>query len=167
MRLFIAIAIPEEIRSSVASLLQEFRGVAPSLKWTNPANLHITLKFLGETDPSGLQPIVDAIANVHSTESVTLTLRNLDAFPNFKRPKILWAGIRPSANLYAITREIELATGNLGFPAEDRDFTPHLTLARLKKALLPAKLSAVMFRERFAAIWDFYGPRISSHRKQA
>jgi 2'-5' RNA ligase len=140
VRLFVAIQIPEDIRASIASLLQEFLAIAPQIKWIRVGNLHITLKFLGETDPDRLSPIKESLASIHSKNPVPLDFSGLGFFPNAKRPNILWAGIQSSSNLQSIVSRIENQMHSLGYPKEDRAFTPHLTLARLDKAVLPKTL---------------------------
>lgn len=140
MRLFVAIQIPEDIRASIASLLQEFRAIAPQIKWIRANNLHVTLKFLGETEPRRLSPIQVSLASVHTKNPVALDFSGLGFFPNAKRPNILWAAIQSSSNLQTIVAGIENQMHSLGYPKEDRVFTPHLTLAHLDKAVLPMTL---------------------------
>ena len=140
MRLFIAIEIPENIRAGFASLLKEFRAVAPNVKWVRAENLHLTLKFLGETEPAKLGPLQNVLVAVRSPEPVTLEFRGLGFFPNEKRPRVFWAGMQASANLKSLAADIDQAAHRLGFPLEDRPFTPHLTLARFPLPGIPPKL---------------------------
>ena len=140
MRLFIAIEIPEGIRSDLASLLQEFRGIAPQVKWVRPENLHVTLKFLGETESAKLDALRKILPTVHSAQPVSLEFRGLGFFPNEKRPRVLWAGMETSANLKTLAADIDQATHRLGFPLEERPFTPHLTLARFQPPGITPKL---------------------------
>ncbi len=140
MRLFIAIEIPERIRAAFASLLKEFRLLAPQLKWVRPENLHVTLKFLGETDSTKLGPLQNALSAVRSAEPVNLEFLGLGFFPNEKRPRVFWAGMQASANLKTLAADIDQAVHNLGFPLEERPFAPHLTLARISLPIVPPKL---------------------------
>ena len=140
MRLFIAIEIPESIRSAFASLLKEFRAVAPQLKWVRAENLHVTLKFLGETDPAKLGALQNVLSAVRSAEPVSLEFRGLGFFPNEKRPRVFWAGMEASANLKTLAADIDQTVHPLGFPLEERPFTPHLTLARFSLPGIPPKL---------------------------
>jgi 2'-5' RNA ligase len=141
VRLFVAIQIPEDIRSTIASLLQEFHTIAPQIKWIRANNLHITLKFLGETEPRRLSPIQESLASIHTKNPVAMDFSGLGFFPNTKRPNILWVGIQSSPNLQTVVAEIENQMHGLGYPKEDRVFTPHLTLARLDKAALAKSLT--------------------------
>jgi RNA 2',3'-cyclic 3'-phosphodiesterase len=140
VRLFIAIEIPQSIRSAFASLLKDFRAIAPQVKWVRAENLHVTLKFLGETEFAKLSALQNVLAAVRSPEPVTLEFRGLAFFPNEKRPRVLWAGMDASANLKALAADIDQAAHRIGFPLEDRPFTPHLTLARFQSPGLPPKL---------------------------
>jgi 2'-5' RNA ligase len=142
MRLFIAIEISTEVRAAFAALIREFRAIAPEAKWVRAENLHVTLKFLGVTDPSKLSAIRTSLAAVRSTQPVTLDFRGLGFFPNEKRPKVFWVGMQASSNLKALVADVDEATHKLGFPLEDRPFTPHLTLARFNPPSLHPKLAA-------------------------
>jgi len=139
MRLFVAIEIPSDVRIAIASLIRELRLLAPQAKWARAENLHITLKFLGEIDVSNIDAIQTALAAIRSDCSVTLDLRGLGFFPQEKRPRVLWAGLEASPNLKILASDIDQTLHILGFPLEDRPFTPHLTLARLDGHRLPAE----------------------------
>lgn len=142
MRLFIAIEISPEVRAALAALLKELRAIAPQVKWVRPENMHLTLKFLGETDSPKLTAVRAALSAIRSNAAVTFRFRGLGFFPNAKRARVFWAGMEASANLPALAAEIDQAMHKLGFPLEDRPFTPHLTLARLQPPGLPFKLAA-------------------------
>lgn len=140
MRLFIAIEIPEQIRAAYAAMLKEFHHIAPHAKWVRAENLHVTLKFLRETPLEKLQALQEALAAIKSPEPVRLEFRGLGFFPNEKRPRVFWAGMETSANLKVLAADIDQAAHRLGFPLEDRPFTPHLTLARFDPPGITPKL---------------------------
>ena len=140
MRLFVAIEIPTDIRERFANFLSELRAIAPKVKWVRPENLHVTLKFLGPTDPAKLAAIKDSLGNVRSPQPASLDLRGLGFFPNERRPRVFWAGLHPSSNLATLATDIDKASFELGFPLENRAFAPHLTLARLDPPKLPSNL---------------------------
>jgi RNA 2',3'-cyclic 3'-phosphodiesterase len=144
VRLFIAIEIPGNIRTGFASLLKEFRAVAPQLKWVRAENLHVTLKFLGETDSAKLGALQNVLPGVRSPDPVNLEFRGLGFFPNEKHPRVFWAGMEASENLKTLAADIDQAAHRLGFPLEERPFTPHLTLARFPLPGFPAKLLQAM-----------------------
>jgi 2'-5' RNA ligase len=140
VRLFIAIDIPEHIRTGFISLLKEFRAVAPQVKWVRAENLHVTLKFLGETESAKLGALQNVLAGVRSADPVNLEFRGLGFFPNEKRPRVFWAGMEASPNLKTLAADIDQAAHRLDFPLEERPFAPHLTLARFSLPGIPPKL---------------------------
>ena len=140
MRLFIAIEIPQSVRSTFAALLKDFSAIAPQVKWVRAENLHVTLKFLGETQSTKLGPLQNALCAVRSAPPMNLEFRGLGFFPHEKRPRVFWAGMEASANLKTLAEEIDQAAHPLGFPLEERPFTPHLTLARFQPPGIPPKL---------------------------
>jgi 2'-5' RNA ligase len=147
MRLFVAIHVPERIRTTIAILLDEFRLIDPELKWIKSENLHITLKFLGKTDASQLDAVVKALSTIaRSAHPITFNFAGLGFFPNARRPNILWTGIQASANAQVIVQEIDQALAVLGFPLQQREFTPHLTLGRFEKRALSRNMQSAIER---------------------
>lgn len=144
MRLFVAIELSSEIRNALVAFLGELRGLAPKAKWVRGENLHVTLKFLGETDAVRLQAVQQTLAAVRSSEGVRLNFHGLGFFPNERRPRVLWVGMEASANLKTLAETIDQQMHTLGFPLETRPFTPHLTLARFEPPGIPAQLGAAI-----------------------
>ena len=136
MRLFVAFEIPGAVRAQMASLVAELRPLAPAIKWVRAENLHVTLKFLGETKEHRLDAIRAALARIPARAAVELRFRGLGFFPNERRPRVFWAGIETLPALPPLADEIQAAMAAVGFPREDRAFAPHLTLARLEGARL-------------------------------
>ncbi|HEY2821001.1 MAG TPA: RNA 2',3'-cyclic phosphodiesterase [Candidatus Acidoferrum sp.] len=154
MRLFVALQIPDSIRNDYASLIDELRRfdakASPKKpKWVRPENLHVTLKFIGNTDPAKLDSICAALANVGSPQEIRLHFRGVGFFPNAKRPRVVWGGMAASENLATLAHEVDQQIATLGFPAEERAFTPHLTLARLDPPVINSELQAAI--EKHAA----------------
>jgi len=148
VRLFVAIAIPEEIRAGYAALIQELRGIAPQAKWVRPENLHVTLKFLGETPAAKLEALQRVLAEIGSPEPVKLEFRGLGFFPHERRPRVFWAGMEASANLKTLASDVDHAAHRLGSPLEERPFTPHLTLARFDPpGIVPKLLEAIRTKQ--------------------
>ncbi len=140
MRLFVAIEISPQIRAAFAALLKQFRDIAPHAKWVRAEHLHVTLKFLGNTDPAKLGALQDVLGAVRSEQSATLEFRGLGFFPNENRPHVFWAGMEASPNLKSLAADIDHAAHRLGFPLEERPLTPHLTLARFDPPGIARKL---------------------------
>jgi RNA 2',3'-cyclic 3'-phosphodiesterase len=149
VRLFVALQIPDSIRNDYAALIDDLRrfdGKASPKKpkWVRPENLHVTLKFIGHIDPAKLDSIRAALTSVRSTQEVRLHFRNIGFFPNTKRPRVIWGGMEASENLAPLAHAVDQQIATLGFPAEERAFTPHLTLARLDPPVISAELHAAI-----------------------
>jgi 2'-5' RNA ligase len=144
VRLFLAIEIPGEIRDALVAFVNQLKKIAPKAKWVRRENLHVTLKFLGSTDAEKLEQIETVLRGIRSAEPVALEFRGLGFFPNEKRARVFWAGMESSANLRPLAGDIDRAVHQLGFPLEERPFTPHLTLARFDPPGLPPNLGAAV-----------------------
>lgn len=144
MRLFIAIEIPAEIRDALTAFIKELRAIAPHVKWVRGENLHVTLKFLGHTDPGQLPEIERWLGTIRNAQPVTLDFSGVGFFPNERRPRVFWAGMNASANLGELAEDIDRRMQQLGFPLENRPFAPHLTLARFEPPGLPTKLATTI-----------------------
>jgi RNA 2',3'-cyclic 3'-phosphodiesterase len=155
LRLFIAVDLPGEIQSDVETLMGHVR----SARWVNPRQLHITLRFLGDTPEATLPALRDELARVHQ-ERFSLQLRGVGVFPPGhprQPPRVLWLGIEPAADLATLKRAIDAAlarspaamaepgfarrspnAGRHGNPPKvststaEQTFSPHLTLARFR-----------------------------------
>jgi 2'-5' RNA ligase len=144
MRLFVALELPASVREALAELIKEMREIAPKAKWVRPENLHVTLKFLGETAAEKLDAIGAALESVRSGAVVEMEFSGLGFFPSQKRARVLWAGVKASANLAGLASDVDREMTTMGFPAETREFTPHLTLARFDPpGMSPALTKAV------------------------
>ena len=134
MRLFVAIDIPKEIRDTMRALLDRLRPIA-KINWTPPDNLHITTKFIGEWPEARLDEVKTVLSGIQSQGSIQIGVRNIGWFPNPKRPHVLWAGIEAGANLAELAFQTSHAVATLGIAEEDRPYSPHLTLARIREAI--------------------------------
>ena len=135
MRLFVALEIPAHVRNHLTALIRELSKLETSSAhkragWVRPENLHVTLKFIGETPPDKLVSIRGELNAVRSDSSLELRFRGLGCFPNERRPRVLWAGMEAMPNLASLAGEIEERLEKLGIERDPRSFTPHLTLAR-------------------------------------
>lgn len=120
------------------------------MKWVRAENLHVTLKFLGYTDDAKIDAIQQVLSPVRAAEPVSLDFRGIGFFPNEKRPRVFWAGMRASSNLAGLAADIDNAVHGLGFPLEERPLAPHLTLARFNPPRIPSPLASAVqkYRER-------------------
>lgn len=132
MRLFLAVKIPDEIKGSIAHFLEPFLGIRAKVKWVEPQNLHLTLKFLGETPESRLPDLKEA-ARMVAIDPFELTLSGSGAFPNLKAPRVFWIGVKePEKRLTQLAEQIDYNLSQFGWEREKRRFSPHLTLGRVK-----------------------------------
>jgi RNA 2',3'-cyclic 3'-phosphodiesterase len=130
MRLFVALDIPDAVRRALRELIARLKPECTGARWVRPEGMHITLKFLGETDEAKLDSIRAALSSIHSGQAVESDFRGVGFFPNEFHPRVVWCGIEASSNLSLLAARVDRALQPLGFPAESRPFTPHLTLAR-------------------------------------
>jgi 2'-5' RNA ligase len=134
MRAFIAIDLPNEVRAALADAQNALRKTRVKVSWARPENIHLTLKFLGEITDEQRVAIESALASltVHH-RPFTLSVAGAGGFPSLKSPRVIWIGCNePTGALPKLQAEVETAAEALGFPREDRAFTAHLTLGRVK-----------------------------------
>jgi 2'-5' RNA ligase len=137
-RLFVALDPDEAVRSGVASAVAGLRqAVGPAgrgLRFADPATVHLTLRFLGEVDEPRLDGVAAAVAAAAAaSRPLSLEVRGAGAFPSARRARVLWLGLAGDLGpLAALAAELDLRLAPLGFPAEARPFTPHLTVARAR-----------------------------------
>lgn len=142
IRSFIAIELPQNVKHGLARLISELEGTKhPYVKWVNPEGVHLTLKFLGNIPFKQVDEISKAIQEAaQEIPPFHLEVSGLGAFPNPKQPRVLWVGIKGEIdNLLSLQQNIDSTLASLGFAAEKRPFTPHLTLARLREGASPAE----------------------------
>jgi RNA 2',3'-cyclic 3'-phosphodiesterase len=130
VRLFIALDFPGAVRESLHELIARLKQESSDARWVRPEGMHITLKFIGETDSKKVDSLRNALAAIHSPQPVELHFQGLGFFPHERQPRVLWCGVEASPNLAEIAAAIERSLEPLGFPREPREFVPHLTLAR-------------------------------------
>jgi 2'-5' RNA ligase len=154
VRCFVGVALSREIREGVGAALAPLARIDADAKWVDPANIHVTLKFLGSVPEGRIPEIERALSPLGAWQTrFDLGFRGAGAFPNEKRPRVLWIGAHEGAGaLQALASAVEDATVALGFPPEDRPFSPHVTIARLRS---PRGVLALMHEVRSLADRDF------------
>lgn len=129
MRIFVALDIDDAIRERISRFAEGVRNFAPDARWARNESLHITLKFIGEQPDSGLEQIKQALSVVRSN-TTNIRFRGYGFFPSPKSARVFWLGIEAGPELAALASAIDEKTAILGIPKEERQFNPHLTLAR-------------------------------------
>jgi RNA 2',3'-cyclic 3'-phosphodiesterase len=131
MRLFIALNLPRDERRKIHEAAAPLREADFPVRWIEPDDFHLTLKFLGnvrtETIPV-IESVVDRVAG--STPTFPLSIHGFGAFPTIRRPRIIWIGVEPVPALRCLKQDLEWALTNHGFDSETRAFHPHITLGR-------------------------------------
>lgn len=135
MRLFIAVNLTARDRKKIYSAVRGVRDSDFPVRWLEPADYHLTLKFLGTVDPrqvESLTPLIDTVAR--QTASFELKIQGVGAFPTIRRPDVVWVGVDPSPALRCLKQDLEWAMSSGGYERETRAFHPHLTIGRADQA---------------------------------
>lgn len=134
-RLFIAAELPEPVRAELARAQDRLRRGGPPVKWVAPQAMHLTLRFLGDTDAARLPELSAAMREaLADRRAAALRLAAAGAFPNLGRPNVIWAGVDGAlADLAAAVAALEQRLVALGFPREPKPFRAHLTLGRVRR----------------------------------
>jgi 2'-5' RNA ligase len=134
MRLFVAVDISETIATAIEDAQKELRQAGADVAWVKPANLHLTLKFLGDTPEARLNDVksaLDLVAPQHA--AFDMKLYDLGCFPDRGAPRVVWAGVTDGREpLAALSAAVDKSLGELGIPREMRPFVAHLTLGRVR-----------------------------------
>ena len=139
MRLFVSVDLPPALVDPLEAIQAELDD-ADSLRFTDPSQAHVTLKFLGDTDPERTDEIeaaIEAAVDSAAVDPFDCTIEGLGVFPSLDYISVVWAGVREDSGAAALTRlheALETELTALGFDAESHDFTPHVTLARMDDA---------------------------------
>jgi 2'-5' RNA ligase len=140
IRSFIAIELPGELKQALTELQRKFRSTGSlPVKWVDPGNIHLTLKFLGDIYADNVGKINAALEEaVRSLTPFSIEVKGIGVFPNMNRIQVIWVGLYgETEKLGQLQKRIETSLESLGFPPENRPFTPHLTLARVRDYARP------------------------------
>lgn len=136
MRLFLALNLAHAQRTRIHGDLAAVRDTAPDVRWMRPDQLHVTLRFFGEVpdeEVPGIATAARAIAARH--RPLTINLAGLGAFPHWRRPRVIWIGMRDATAVASLATALEHASRELGFTPEERPFQGHLTIGRITRPL--------------------------------
>lgn len=136
-RLFVSVDLPNRLAEPLETLQDEFRE-AGGLTFTDPTQAHVTLKFLGDTSADRIESVTEALRRAVAdadTGPFTVEVGGLGVFPSTEYVRVLWAGVREGSEpLTRLHEAVERETTQLGFDTADHEFTPHVTLARMRDA---------------------------------
>lgn len=141
LRLFIAVELPAEIQQNVYKETANLRRTLDSLvRWVAVENMHLTLKFLGDVAPSNVEFLMQMLRQEAETiPCFKIQLTGLGSFPSLKRPRVIYIGIQAPVALDTLQRGIESACSRLGYESEERPFSAHLTIGRVKQKVTAAE----------------------------
>ena len=143
MRLFIGIDLTPEVIANLEGLLERLKPAA-QINWSPPRNLHITTKFVGEWPEQRLEELKSVLGMLPARQPINIAIEKLGFFPNPHSPRVFWAGVHAGDDLTGLARDTEEELTRLGIAKEERAYSPHLTLARVKApGKQPALLQAV------------------------
>ncbi len=136
VRAFIAVEIPPSLKEKLHTQTDSLRRAFPRhlVRWVAVENIHLTLKFLGDTPLSKLEKLKEFLAaEVASLAPFEVDLRGLGVFASFSRPRVIWAGVQDKGELVSLHKRVEAAASRIGSEAEGRRFSAHLTVGRVRQ----------------------------------
>ena len=140
--------LPADWQCALSSAIGQLASAIPSnaVRWIEPYNIHLTLRFLGPTDPAAVPNIIARLQqSVPGTPAPKLSLCGLGTFPAHRQPRIVWAGFAGDLELLTkLQNAAECAAVALGWPAETRPFRPHLTLGRVRDRAFPSQRQSLL-----------------------
>ncbi len=146
-RTFVALPLSTALKQELEGLQVRLQRTCPpqSVRWVQPEGMHVTLFFLGDVEVRRLPEIQAALTEAaRSGRAITCRVGGLGAFPNLRRPRVVWVGLEePEGRLVALAQAVSAALEALGFTPEEREFKPHLTLGRVTKQATPADLETL------------------------
>jgi 2'-5' RNA ligase len=134
IRAFIAFEIPDDVLSSLSRVQEDLKSYGFQAKWVRPQSIHLTLKFLGDIQPTHVQPIAGVMRDAaEGYAPLSLCAHGIGVFPNMRRPRVIWVGLGGQVNLLGeLQQKLDDGLSEIGFKKEDRSFKGHLTLGRFK-----------------------------------
>jgi RNA 2',3'-cyclic 3'-phosphodiesterase len=140
IRAFIALDLSTEVLGRLENVHRQLKQRLPgtAVRWAPVQNLHLTLKFLGDVSEANLKVLSEILKREADKQAVfEIQAGGLGAFPSINRPRVIWVGVQSPPDLAALQRAIDVETARLGYASEERDFSPHLTLARIAHSASP------------------------------
>ena len=151
-RTFICLELPETIRAQAEALQGRLPGLGDKVRWVNPRNLHLTLRFLGEISRSQVDTVCLAVRCAAArVEAFPIHLSGTGCFPSPRRPRAFWIGVTEASDITRLFQAVEEELFCAGFPREARPFSPHLTLGRFRVDRSSPRLGALLAEAEFDA----------------
>jgi 2'-5' RNA ligase len=134
IRSFLAIELPKEIIGKLSEIQNNLKSSGSQIKWVRPESIHLTLKFFGNIEEKTVDDISQVLKKVTAKISAfVINVKDIGVFPNMSRPRVIWVGVESSGRtLDILHKETESSLKKIGFEPEERKFSAHLTLGRVK-----------------------------------
>jgi 2'-5' RNA ligase len=133
VRAFVALPCPPGLRQAISLQLAEWRAIDAPIAWVDPASAHLTVRFLGSADIQRLDALGDRLGELAaSADRIHARPGATGAFPGWDRPRVLWLGVESGGAIERLAGAVEAAAREVGFDPEERAFTAHLTLGRVR-----------------------------------
>lgn len=133
LRCFIAVTLPASLKQAVGSVTNSLKETGADVKWVPEENLHLTMKFLGATDEGKVDEITGALRKkISPRPPFYIKIGGVGSFPGGRHPRVIWVGIQENGHLEDIYQSVEDVMRKFGYPPEDRPFSPHLTIGRVR-----------------------------------
>jgi 2'-5' RNA ligase len=136
MRTFVAIDFSPQIRGKIGEIIEYFKTQTPdyALKWVEPQNLHMTIKFLGEVSEGHLRTIKDVLSDtLEGRSAFEIEVTGMGMYPSTQKPRVIWLGVEGSEPLKDIHQSLDQALQKASIPPDKRGLSPHLTIARVRR----------------------------------
>ncbi|MBI5814908.1 MAG: RNA 2',3'-cyclic phosphodiesterase [Nitrospinae bacterium] len=145
-RLFFAVNLPKAVTTRLDNMVASFGVPSGQVRWVKSENMHITLKFLGDVDNAMLPDLCAAAKRaVKGFSPIRLSVEGMGVFPNHERPRVIWFGVGgETAGLKKLEESFSAEISPLGFPPDERSFTAHLTIGRVKNDAARGKLARLV-----------------------
>jgi len=163
MRTFVSIEIPDNIKNSIEKAIGELKLVLPHIKWVDKKNLHITLKFLGWVEDGKISGLTDSVTDiVKGFGTIKVGFAGFGMFPDEKHPRVIWVGITEGSDkLKELADKIEDKLSTEGYREEEREFSTHLTIGRIKEKIDAEALTGFIKKNENAGFGGFIAKNVS------
>lgn len=153
MRVFIAMELPGQARDELASLQEALKRSGADVKWVEPENIHLSIRFIGDATEDTVEQIKQQLAETAAaSKAFEFTVKGIGAFPDPDRPRVIWAGIdRGAAESTRLAADLEAKLMSIGIAREERRFHPHITLGRVRSQKNSDKLRKLIETTGFEA----------------
>ena len=136
LRTFLAVPLGQEVLQAIAGIRHDLASALPDVRWVSPETMHLTIKFFGDIPSTDIDKIKTAMLSLQKQQQAFETdISGLGAFPSLARPRVVWLGVQNQTAFRRLHSAVEEELSRTGFERDERPFSPHLTMGRVKKAI--------------------------------